>query len=96
MNSAKVEPGLAPTHLANEGRIVIIGTQPLLDPYIDSNNQKQMIVYGRQGLSYSMQYVTNVMDTNWLLRSRIVMTNIFRPFSPGSSPAPPVYWRARQ
>jgi hypothetical protein len=95
MNGTKVEADPPLTYLGNDGRITIIGNEPLIDAYLDANRQRQLILYGRQGAIYNVQYVTNALDTNWTLRSRITMTNLFRPLAPGATPAAPVYYRAR-
>jgi len=91
-----VEPGLPPTVLANHGRVVLIGTQPLLDARMN-NGGREVVVYGKAGVTYQLQYATNLLNPIWTLRSQVAFTNLSRSFFPGNTPPTnrPGYFRAR-
>jgi len=93
----RADPGLAPTLLANHGRVAIIGTQPLIDARLN-NGAREILVYGRAGLTYQLQYATNFANPIWTLRSQVTFTNLSRIFLPGNTPPTnrPSFFRARQ
>jgi hypothetical protein len=90
-------PGPAPTILANHGRAAIIGTQPLIDARL-TNGARELVIYGRVGTTYHLQYATNLANPTWTLRSQFTFTNISRSFFPANIPPTnrPAYFRARQ
>jgi hypothetical protein len=93
----RADPGPAPTVLANHGRAVILGTQPLIDARLN-HGVREIFVYGRVGLTYQLQYTTNLANPIWTLRSQATFTNLFRSFLPGNTPPTnrSSFFRARQ
>jgi hypothetical protein len=84
-----MEPGLQPTLLVNDGRVAVIGAQPLLDAHFNSLNRRELTVYGNRNVSYTVQQTTNIL-TGWAFRGVIPMgTNLTRPVPIGNIPAPP-------
>ena len=97
LNGTRAGAGLTPTLLANDGRIVVVGAQPLLEQLASGPGQRQAMLYGKIGVTYRIEYSTNLADkSSWKLRGTQAMTNLFRALSLGTSPAPPVFYRARQ
>lgn len=96
----RAEAGLEPTLLANDGRAVVIGAQPLLEPTFTSPTIRQMMLYGRRGTTYTVEASTNIANPlAWRSRGTLpgaTMTNLFRSLPLPASPAPPVYYRIRQ
>ncbi|MBK7998771.1 MAG: metallophosphoesterase, partial [Verrucomicrobia bacterium] len=95
----RAEAGLEPTLLANDGRAVVIGTQPLLEPTFTSPTVRQMMLYGRRGTTYTVEASTNIANPlAWRARGTLpgaTMTNLFRVLPLPATPAPPVYYRIR-
>jgi hypothetical protein len=93
----RADAGLAPTILANDGRVAILGTQPLVDARM-ANGVREVIVYGKVGVTYQLQYATNLVNPIWTLRSQVAFTNFSRVFLPGNTPPTnrPGFFRARQ
>ena len=93
----RAEAGPAPTILANHGRAAIIGTQPLMDARL-TNGVRELVVYGKAGVTYQVQYATNLLNATWTLRSQVTFTNLSRSFLPGNTPPTnrPGFFRARQ
>lgn len=98
--ATRTEEGLDPTLLANNGRAVVIGSQPLLEPTFTSPTVRQMMLYGRRGVTYTVESSTNIANPlAWRSRGTLsgaTMTNLFRVLPLNASPAPPVYYRIRQ
>ncbi|HEY2953441.1 MAG TPA: Ig-like domain-containing protein [Verrucomicrobiae bacterium] len=93
----KAGTSLAPTPLAKDGRVVVVGTQPLLEPILGSS-LRQLMIYGRPGATYTIQYSTSLAPVaTWTFRASVPMTtNNFRAVNVGTSVPPPVYYRLRQ
>jgi hypothetical protein len=101
VQSTRADEGLAPTHLANDGRITVIGTQPLLENRFSTNGQREVVVYGRPGVNYPVQYATNLANGGtWFPRGTASMgTNLVRVVPVGNTVPPisvrAVFYRAR-
>lgn len=99
-NITRAEAGLEPTLLANNGRAVVIGTQPLLEPTLTTPAVRQMMLYGRRGTTYTIEASTNIANPSaWRARGTLPgasMTNLFRVLPLTAAPAPPVFYRIRQ
>jgi hypothetical protein len=52
---------------AQPGRVVIVSTNALLEPILSSNRQATLLLYGMPGLSYALEYTTELaIPTHWL------------------------------
>jgi len=96
MAGTRVGAGLMPSTLANDGRVVIVGDQPLLETLPPNNGNRQLMFYGRRNTTNRVQYATRL-GTNvvWTNRATITVTtsNQYRVLPVGNSPAPPVFYR---
>jgi hypothetical protein len=92
----RVGAGLTPSTLANDGRVVIVGDQPLLETLPPTNGNRQLMFYGKRNSTNRIQYATRL-GTNvvWTNRATITITtsNQYRVLPVGNSPAPPVFYR---
>ena len=99
-NSTKAGAGLTPTLLANDGKIVVISTQPLLDAHFNSANRRELTLYGNRNVTYTIQSSTNLANESfWRYRGAVFMgTNLFRTALVGDNPAPPApaFFRLKQ
>ncbi len=89
------DSGGLPTLLSNEGRVIIIGAQPLLEATLAAGNQRQLILYGQVGSTVTIQSKTTATGA-WANRSSVVLTNQIRAVAPPSATAPLIFYRLRQ
>jgi len=96
-NGTRVAAGLTPSAMATDGRIFVLGSQPLLEQVTTTNGQRTLNLYGKIGVTYRLEYTTNLAaGGSWTLRGTATLTtNYFRTVPVGNSPAPPVFYRAR-
>jgi hypothetical protein len=88
--------GPEPTLLLNAGRVVILGTQPLLEART-VGSQRQLVIYGKVGTNYTIQSKTSLAPTaTWANRSTLTMTNNIRVVPAPSQTAPLIYFQLRQ
>jgi len=86
----------AATLLAQPGRIVIVGPQPLLDTAFDGAI-RSLVLYGIPGDSYQIQSSINLRSAaNWRNLMRIPMTNISDTIANLDSSPQSVFYRAFQ
>ena len=75
------------------GRVVVIGTQPLLEAWRGTNSQRMLTLFGNPGTSYEIFYNTNLLKTNWFLGWRLPQTNLAQSYA-ANQWLPQVYYRA--
>jgi hypothetical protein len=66
-----------------------------VEPLPPLAGQRQLMIFGKRSVTYRVEYST-ALGSNWVLRGVVPMTNLFRAVTVGNSPAPPVFYRARQ
>jgi hypothetical protein len=90
-------PAAAISFLANQGQIVIVGPQSLLQASTDTGGIRKLKLYGIPWASFEIQYSTNLADPNgWKDLMRVPMTNIVATFSGLNMNMPGVFYRAYQ
>jgi hypothetical protein len=99
MSAGVMAAGVEPTLLINDGRVVVVGTRPLLEARITPANQREVTLYGRRNTSYVIEFSTNLVNGGtWRPRGTVLgvnMTNLTQSLLL-NLPAPPVWYRARQ
>jgi hypothetical protein len=90
--------GSRPTNLlAGAGRLVIIGSQPLLDSTLTSHGVRNLVLYGIPGDSYQIQYSVNLAQADaWSNLVRVPMTNLTAVISNLDRTQPAIFYRAYQ
>lgn len=97
INMAMENTGYAPTLLANDGRVVVLGAESLLEGRLSSAGQRQLLVYGKLGTNYTLQSRFGFgAGTSWANRIGVMITNIPQTVIPPSATAPLIYFRLRQ
>ncbi len=89
--------GLPPGTLVNDGRVVVIGAQPLLEAQRSGSGAREMTLYGHPGVHYTLESISNYLDgQGWTPWREVTMTNLTERL-PLADPAPPViFYRARE
>jgi RHS repeat-associated protein len=75
------------------GRVVVIGAQPLMEAWIDTNAVRMLRVYGNPGSSYQIASSTNLATTNWQEAWRVPLTNLFENFTVNQT-APRIFYNS--
>ena len=90
-------PGLTPTPLANDGRVVVIGGQPLLEGRVGPKGERELILYGQPGARYQLDSSLNPDDPQaWRPWQESLLTNLFQILPIGSETLSPIFYRARE
>jgi len=87
--SAASKPG------TGNGRVFVIGREPLLDAWLGSNASRKLTLYGKPGASYELDYTTNLPGGRWQFGWHLPMSNTFAAFDANSS-LPQVFYRAAE
>jgi hypothetical protein len=90
------QPGLAPSVLAHEGRVVVVGSQPLLEANIGNLGARTLTLYGKPGTNYIIETSSNPANpgswTTWTNRTPASLQELL-PAPTGTST---IFYRARQ
>jgi hypothetical protein len=99
MSAEVAAAGVEPTQLVADGRVVVVGSQPLLEARYRTATQREVTLYGRRATTYVIEVSTNQMAAgSWRTRGTIPaasMTNLTQSIIL-NTPAPPVFYRVRQ
>jgi hypothetical protein len=72
--------GAALTNIfVNRGRVVVVANEPLMEALMHSGGIRSVILYGKPGASYQLQYSNDLSGTNnWRNGMRVPLTNLFQ------------------
>jgi hypothetical protein len=72
--SAAAKPGTV------NGRVFVIGKEPLLDAWLEPDFSRKLTLYGKPGSSYEIDFTTNLLGGHWQFGWHWPMTNTFAAF----------------
>jgi hypothetical protein len=76
VNATKPDASSYTNYITSTARIAVIEGQPLLWAYLSANSARELTLYGRLGVSYELQYSTNLaLPGAWDLAWSYVQTN---------------------
>jgi hypothetical protein len=94
---ARATDGLTPTMLVNDGRIVIVGAQAMLEAVLSGAGQRQLVLYSKPGVTNIIQSRTSLATSAvWANRNSYTVTNLVRTVPAPSPTAPLIFYRLRQ
>ena len=95
LNLTTVAPDASPTPLVNNGRAVVVGARSLLEARIRNGTVRELTVYGRTGVVYTVEVTTNLVNGPWTRVGSVTTTNLSRTLGVGNVQLPSRYYRAR-
>jgi len=84
-------PKIAPRN----GRVVVVGTEPLLEAWRDAHAQPMLTLYGTPGQDYWLEWKTNLSDTVWPDNLRVSLTDLSQSFTVPTN-VPSLFYRAKK
>jgi hypothetical protein len=87
--SAAAKPGTL------NGRVFVIGKEPLLDAWLEPDFSRKLTVYGKPGSSYEIDFTTNLLGGHWQYGWHWPMTNTFMAFDANDA-LRQVFYRAEE
>ncbi len=85
-----------PRTIANNGRVVVIGSAPLLEALIHPNGQRTFVLYGIPQTSYTLESTKDLSGTvTWTIEWQGPLTNLFQVFDIGTTNQT-IFYRARE
>jgi hypothetical protein len=80
---------------ARDGRVVIVGGEPLLEALISTNGQRRLTLYGEPDVTYDVERTTSLNPVVlWMPFWRGGVTNLVQPIAPDTSQM--LFYRARR
>jgi hypothetical protein len=93
----RAQAGLAPTVLANQGRVVVVNGQPLLDANLDSIGARTLTLYGLPGTNYLIQTSSvPASPASWGPWRSITLTNLLQTTEANAATNGVIFYRARE
>jgi hypothetical protein len=97
MSSTRSAIGLTPTWLADDGRIAIISGQSLLEARLIDAGQRELTLYGKLGVAYTIESCTNFApEGSWTFLQQVTLTNLFQTLPAGNPTSTAIFFRAKQ
>lgn len=82
VQARNVDSSVTSNILLQDGRMVVIGNEPLLETSLGANRSRNLTLYGKPGASYQIQYCTNIVNPPaWTYLMRVPMTNLSEVFT---------------
>lgn len=96
VTAQRATSGLAPTALLNDGRLVIVNGQPLLEAALDRGGSRSLTLYGQPGTNYVIETTgTPSNPASWTPLLNRTPASLQETISIGNS-SPAIFYRARQ
>jgi len=81
--------------VAQSGRVVVVGRDPLLEALRSPDESRTLTLYGRPTASYAIEYANALSSSNpWTFWMRLPMTDLSATLQPTQPIAPSVFYRA--
>jgi hypothetical protein len=84
-----------PWALWNNGQATVIGNEALLQASADTNEQRSMLLYGKPGTRYQVEYSSDLTANSWASGSKIVLTNFSMSVPLPSTTNSVIFYRAQ-
>ncbi len=96
VSAVRAQPGLAPTALLNNGRVVVVNGQPLLDAHLDSPGARALTLYGRPGTNYMIQTSSiPSLPGSWADWHSMTLSNLLETTGANTN-TPTIFYRAKE
>jgi hypothetical protein len=97
ISATRTDGSIFTNGIGQPGRIVVIGTQPLLDARLSNNSAPMLTLYGNPPDTYQISSSTNVTGTVvWTPFTNVTLTNLFEFVTPPASTNQMEFFRAMQ
>jgi hypothetical protein len=93
----RAQAGLAPTVLSNNGRVVVVNGQPLLEASLDSIGARTLTLYGWPGTNYFIQTSSvPAFPASWANWRSIILSNVLQATEANAATNGVIFYRARE
>ncbi len=86
-----------PAPLGTNGRVVVVGAEPLLEPLLATNGVQTLRLYGRPGHTYTLESAPALIENgSWRVEWQGTMTDLSRSFDVPRPASGTIFYRARE
>jgi hypothetical protein len=90
----KLDGSAAGNASTQPGRVVVVGSQPLLEPTLGTNATRTLILYDNPGTNFQLTFNSSLDSTNWQTVASGTITNLIEYF-PVDATAPALFYRVK-
>ena len=95
VSGTRAQPGLAPTMLANDGRVVVVGEQPLVEALL-VGGVRTLSLYGKPGTNYMIETTaTPAIPASWTPWRSLLLSELLGT-TPADAGGPSIFYRAKE
>jgi hypothetical protein len=95
VSGTRAQPGLAPTMLANDGRVVVVGEQPLVEALL-VGGVRTLSLYGKPGTNYMIETTaTPAIPASWTPWRSLLLSELLGT-TPADAGGPAIFYRATE
>jgi hypothetical protein len=95
MASSHADDSPATNFFTQDGRVVLVGAQSLLEASLDTNSNAVLTLYGLPGTTYDLLTTTNLIDGgSWRAFEEVTLSDLFQVISLGSATNQMRFFRA--
>jgi hypothetical protein len=97
VESVRIDPGYVPHALVSEGRIAVVGNQPLLEARITQDQKRELTLHGRLGVVYTIESSADGTATShWEPVATVTLTTSLSEVIHVDSSGQTIFYRARE
>jgi hypothetical protein len=86
MAASHADSSPATNFLTQDGRVVLIGAQSLLEASLETNSNAVLTLHGLPGATYDLLTTTNLIDgDSWSAFEKVTLSDLFQVISLGSA-----------
>jgi hypothetical protein len=79
------------------GQVFVIGDQPILEALLTTNHTRNLVLHGKPGVAYGIEYKTNLTGSgSWAFLTQVQMTTLSLEITNTGPNAPAIFYRAYQ
>jgi len=95
MNAGAANNSSVTNLIGQSGRLVVVGSQPLLEASFSTTSSLLLSLYGNPGVTYNVLTTTNIANTNsWSAVGSFTLTNLLQLISLGGATNQMQFFRA--
>jgi hypothetical protein len=84
-------------YVAQPGRVIVVGEQPLLEAVLGANGQPSLTLYALPGTTNVLETTASLADpASWSANRTVVMTNLFQIIEPVCTNRCTLFFRAKR
>jgi hypothetical protein len=92
----KPDTSVVSSFVAQNGRVTLVGAEPLLLAELGPENTRLLTLYGNPGSNYHLQVTESIVPPNWTTTATLPLTTLFETFELPDAANPALFYRVQE